>query len=297
MAKTKISKDSPKIRQNKENENEPEKRVKSEILRVPPLNTTKRPKIDTARLRSSATKHLQINKNNENLQVVITEKSDIPNLRPIVIDGSNIARSHGDQTGSFFSCKGIKIAVDFFKQRGHKWIKVLVPRYRHGQNNDICCPTTNAFILEDLEKNSHLTFTPSRFVQNQLVCSYDDRLIIKAAIFHKAIIVSNDNYRDLMGEDLAWKKYIESNLLQYSFVGDLFLVADDPMGRNGPSIDEFLSDDSDYSRQENSYEIFINKLKTNNQQESTKERSAYPSICAICDKEFPTRHGYKCNIL
>ena len=31
------------------------------------------------------------------------------------------------------------------------------------------------------------------------------------------------------------------SLLQYSFVGDLFLVADDPLGRDGPRLEQFLS--------------------------------------------------------
>ena len=37
------------------------------------------------------------------------------------------------------------------------------------------------------------------------------------------------------------KLFMKKSLLQYSFIGDLFLIADDPMGRRGPNIDEFLS--------------------------------------------------------
>lgn len=29
-------------------------------------------------------------------------------------------------------------------------------------------------------------------------------------------------------------------LLQYTFVGDLFMVPDDPLGRSGPHLDQFL---------------------------------------------------------
>lgn len=49
-------------------------------------------------------------------------------LRPIVIDGSNVAMSHGNK--EVFSCKGIKICVDWFKSRGHKEITVFVPKWR-----------------------------------------------------------------------------------------------------------------------------------------------------------------------
>merc|ERR1719189_78230 len=49
-------------------------------------------------------------------------------LLPIVIDGSNVAMSHGNKDR--FSCKGIKIAVEFFRKRGHKNISVFVPKWR-----------------------------------------------------------------------------------------------------------------------------------------------------------------------
>lgn len=49
-------------------------------------------------------------------------------LLPIVIDGSNVAMSHGNKDR--FSCKGIAIAVDFFRKRGHKNISVFVPTWR-----------------------------------------------------------------------------------------------------------------------------------------------------------------------
>lgn len=31
-----------------------------------------------------------------------------------------------------------------------------------------------------------------------------------------------------------------SSLLPFTFVGNLFMVPDDPLGRNGPMLDEFL---------------------------------------------------------
>ncbi|XP_011922029.1 PREDICTED: probable ribonuclease ZC3H12D isoform X2 [Cercocebus atys] len=49
-------------------------------------------------------------------------------LRPIVIDGSNVAMSHGNK--ETFSCRGIKLAVDWFRDRGHTYIKVFVPSWR-----------------------------------------------------------------------------------------------------------------------------------------------------------------------
>uniref|UniRef100_A0A673T7I5 Zinc finger CCCH-type containing 12D n=1 Tax=Suricata suricatta TaxID=37032 RepID=A0A673T7I5_SURSU len=49
-------------------------------------------------------------------------------FRPIVIDGSNVAMSHGNKEA--FSCRGIQLAVDWFRDRGHTYIKVFVPSWR-----------------------------------------------------------------------------------------------------------------------------------------------------------------------
>jgi ribonuclease ZC3H12 len=117
---------------------------------------------------------------------------------------------HGNQR--VFSCKGIKLAIEHFARRGHTEIKALVPRFRRGSShNDV--PSTQPEILDELEKNNYLTYTPSRYVNNKLICPYDDRFILKAAIHHNAIIISNDNFRDLMQENNEWKLHIEKKFV------------------------------------------------------------------------------------
>ena len=100
------------------------------------------------------------------------------------------------------------MAVEHFVKRGHKYIKALVPRFRRGCS-DLDCPTLNPEILDDLENAGHLTYTPSRYVQNKLILPYDDRFILKAAVHYNGIIVSNDNYRDLWNENVEWKRHVE----------------------------------------------------------------------------------------
>ncbi|XP_060719123.1 probable ribonuclease ZC3H12B isoform X2 [Tachysurus vachellii] len=159
------------------------------------------------------------------------------NLRPIVIDGSNVAMSHGNK--EVFSCLGIQLAVDWFLERGHKDITVFVPAWRKEQSRPDA-PITDQEILRKLEKEKILVFTPSRRVQGRRVVCYDDRFIVKLACDSDGIIVSNDNYRDLQNEKPEWKKFIEERLLMYSFVNDKFMPPDDPLGRHGPSLENFL---------------------------------------------------------
>ncbi|KAG5264704.1 hypothetical protein AALO_G00257100 [Alosa alosa] len=158
-------------------------------------------------------------------------------LKPIIIDGSNVAMSHGNK--EVFSCLGIQLAVNFFLDRGHTDITVFVPLWRREQPRpDV--PITDQHILRELEKRKILVFTPSRRVAGKRVVCYDDRFIVKLAYESDGIIVSNDTYRDLQGEKPEWKLFIEGRLLMYSFVNDRFMVPDDPLGRRGPTLENFL---------------------------------------------------------
>ncbi|MFT7802937.1 putative ribonuclease ZC3H12D [Arapaima gigas] len=158
-------------------------------------------------------------------------------LRPVVIDGSNVAMSHGNK--QVFSCRGLQLAVNWFWDRGHRDITIFVPLWRKEQPR-LESPITDQHILYDLEKNNILVFTPSRCVKGKRVVCYDDRYIVKLAYDSDGIIVSNDNYRDLQIEKPQWKKFIEERLLMYTFANDKFMPPDDPLGRNGPTIDDFL---------------------------------------------------------
>uniref|UniRef100_A0A3Q3AM01 RNase NYN domain-containing protein n=1 Tax=Kryptolebias marmoratus TaxID=37003 RepID=A0A3Q3AM01_KRYMA len=142
---------------------------------------------------------------------------DKDNFRPVVVDGSNVAMSHGNK--EVFSCQGIQLAVDWFLDRGHRDITVFVPAWRKEQSRPDAL-ITDQEILRRLEKDKILVFTPSRRVQGRRVVCYDDRFIVKLAYESDGIIVSNDNYRDLANEKPEWKKFIDERLLMYSFVND-----------------------------------------------------------------------------
>lgn len=165
------------------------------------------------------------------------DDDDGDNLRRIVIDGSNVAMQHGNR--EVFSCKGIKYAVDYFKQRGHRKIVVFVPLWRkESPRKD--APITDQEILMELEKERILVFTPARTIKGRRVACYDDRYILKVAHELDGIVVSNDNYRDLLNENEGFRKVVEERLLMYSFMEDKFMPPDDPLGRHGPSLDNFL---------------------------------------------------------
>ncbi|KAK0424766.1 hypothetical protein QR680_008839 [Steinernema hermaphroditum] len=160
-----------------------------------------------------------------------------PQLRSIVIDGSNIAMTHGRK--EVFSCRGIRDCVNFFRERGHSDIIVFVPQFRReAPRSD--CPITDQHILFELEAEQYLVFTPSRKINGRRIVCHDDRYILKTAEEKEAVIVSNDEYRDLIKEHPHYRRLVEERLLMYSFVDGKFMPPDDPLGRYGPKLDAFL---------------------------------------------------------
>lgn len=162
----------------------------------------------------------------------------VDKFRPVVIDGSNVAMSHGNK--EVFSCRGIELAVEWFRMRGHTEITVFVPLWRK-ETSRPDSKIKDQHILMNLEKEKVLVFTPARRIGGKRVVCYDDRFILKLAAETGGIVVSNDNYRDLLNEDPEYRKVVEERLLMYSFVNDRFMPPDDPLGRHGPSLDNFLS--------------------------------------------------------
>ncbi|XP_040824474.1 protein KHNYN [Ochotona curzoniae] len=157
-----------------------------------------------------------------------------PGLRHIVIDGSNVAMVHGLQ--HYFSSRGIAIAVQYFWDRGHRDITVFVPQWRFSKDSKV----RESHFLQKLYSLSLLSLTPSRVMDGKRISSYDDRFMVKLAEETDGIIVSNDQFRDLAEESDKWMAIIRERLLPFTFVGNLFMVPDDPLGRNGPTLDEFL---------------------------------------------------------
>ncbi|XP_071973258.1 NEDD4-binding protein 1 isoform X2 [Engystomops pustulosus] len=163
-------------------------------------------------------------------------------LRHIIIDGSNVAMSHGLQR--FFSCRGIAIAVEYFWRKGHRKITVFVPQWRTKRDPNI----TEQHFLQQLEELGILSFTPSRTVLGSRIAAHDDRFLLHLAEKTGGIIVTNDNLREFVVESPAWTKIIKERLLQYTFAGDIFMIPDDPLGRHGPKLDVFLSSQPDHRR-------------------------------------------------
>ena len=95
------------------------------------------------------------------------------------------------------------------------------------------------------------------------------------------MIVSNDQFRDLMQENPDWKKVIEQRLLQFAFVSDYFMPPDDPLGKSGPTLDQFLCKDH-------------KDLSSTSKKSALSERLNDPSGKPICPHLGNCTFGKKC---
>ena len=157
-------------------------------------------------------------------------------LRPIVIDGSNVAMLHG--LNKVFSTKGVQIVVDYFRQRGHTDIVAFVPEFRKRARL-----LSQPAIFERLESEGVLVYTPSRQVDGRRITPYDDNYILDRAAKTGGIVVTRDNFRDLKAEaqcNLERQEVIKKRILMPTFVKDDLMFSDDPMGRDGPSLERLL---------------------------------------------------------
>ena len=143
--------------------------------------------------------------------------------------------TRGGAAAPKFSAEGISICVDYFRKRGHKEIIVFVPAFRSKKSR-----SDKPEILERLNREGILKYTPCKQIDGRAHNSYDDRFVVQCAALMKAIIVSNDNYRDLLQEDCTLKNVIDNRVLKYVWVGNTLMFPPDPLGKNGPSLEQFL---------------------------------------------------------
>ncbi|XP_065180196.1 probable ribonuclease ZC3H12B [Sycon ciliatum] len=158
-------------------------------------------------------------------------------LRPIIIDGSNVAMNYSD--GKYFACNALKICVRYFQKLGHEEIFCLVPEWRKEKSRPEG-KIEDQHVLDDLYAEGILKYTTSRRLKGKRIVPYDDRYIVRLATKTKGVIVSRDRFRDLVDERKQWRTTIEKRLLQFVWAGGIFMPDLDPLGRGGPKLKEFL---------------------------------------------------------
>lgn len=166
--------------------------------------------------------------------------SDYSPLRAVVIDGNNVAREHG-RLKKVFSSRGIQIAVNYFKQRGHTEIVVYVPQWRPFGDRAVP-PTEDGDLLIALHDEGLLEYTPSRKnpLTGRVEAAYDDWYIVNAAHLKDGVIISNDQFRDVILQHPEFAETVATKTVPFNFLGDTLILPPDPRGRFNPSLEAML---------------------------------------------------------
>lgn len=143
------------------------------------------------------------------------------------------------------------------------------------------CHTADESILSYLNDLDTLVKTPSD-------CN-DDLFVIEAARLNNGVIVSNDLFRDETRYNNELERFIHANRLPYVFVDDLFIPAQDPRGRSGPTLSEFLKDGRDQHNK-------LSRTKSNQRY----QRAAFPksnqSRCLQSTRSLPMEQNHTTSV-
>mmetsp|Transcript_20154 Transcript_20154/g.33962 ORF Transcript_20154/g.33962 Transcript_20154/m.33962 type:complete len:1454 (+) Transcript_20154:116-4477(+) len=160
----------------------------------------------------------------------LNKSGDIP---LIVVDAPNVAMRHG--LNAKFSCRGIQLALNFFRSAGHDVIAFLPDYYLNFERvgelrrlarlniGDVRAAQLpdDIEVLQQLVQQGFVIGTPSQ--------DYDDSYCITYAQKRGGYIISNDMYRDhvkrIESKELREeaRKWVKSHVISYTFVGDEFL--------------------------------------------------------------------------
>ena len=164
-------------------------------------------------------------------------------LRPILIDGMNVATDYGNLStrnrfrSKTFDAIALKKAYDYFtKKLNHDEVTIVLPPRAHLESNTEF-RKLNLHVLDDLLDDDpySIKFCNQRRVgtQGNYIRCHDDLMLfdIEKNCSPGAIIVSKDNFKREwdMGDDNT-KKVIEERVLPFNFHRGQFFCDREPMG-------------------------------------------------------------------
>jgi len=187
------------------------------------------------------------NENNQEFRkeyMKTTEEEIVSEYRKIVIDGLNICHEYSKHlnravfnpaTGVKFSVEGLNIVYEYLKKRGYKDEKIIIIMKKIPQRF-----TYEREIIQNLEDKNMLYYVPSRRSGHSYIQSDDDLFLLKTAKILDAIVLSNDQFQKEKKSHPEYSDVIEKFVIQPRFISGKLILPDDPLGKNGPKLEEFL---------------------------------------------------------
>ncbi|KXJ78082.1 hypothetical protein RP20_CCG005701 [Aedes albopictus] len=151
-----------------------------------------------------------------------TTPSPVENLperhQTVLVDACNVGHAYPNQRG--FSAEGVRLALQHFFNSGLEAYAML-PRFylKPGKSSDWT-------ILDMLYKNGRLITTPCKeFPMAIRGAAYDDRFMLDIATKFACVVVSNDQYRDIMHERPGWLECVRERRRGFQWNNDAFILS------------------------------------------------------------------------
>ena len=159
-------------------------------------------------------------------------------FRPVVIDGCNVAFNYG--RNEQFDAKGLLRCYEYFQKKGFEDRDIIIIVKHIPRLSDM-----DKAIIGELEKIGVLVHCPARLAGNESIRSDDDLFILETAYTKEGFVLSRDRYRQYWDHHVKYRPLIRDRLIQPTFVHDDLILPQDPLGRGGPTLDQFLRFDHD----------------------------------------------------
>jgi hypothetical protein len=85
-----------------------------------------------------------------------------------------------------------------------------------------------------------LHYCPSRYAGDVLIKSNDDLFLLKTATELEGVVLSTDRFRDYWDLYPEYQTVIMNRLIQPTFIKDQLILPLDPLGDQGPELDQVL---------------------------------------------------------
>lgn len=156
-------------------------------------------------------------------------------FRPLIIDGSSMGFAYGNHDR--FVGEGIRVAFDCFKTLGYEDENIIIilkhipQHYKSGHDQAI---------IDYYHKKGILHYCPSRYAGDVLIKSNDDLFMLKTASELEGVILSHDRFREYWELYPEYRDVLMYRLIQPTFIKDQLILPLDPLGLQGPELDQVL---------------------------------------------------------
>ena len=160
-------------------------------------------------------------------------------LRPIIIDGLNIARKYGNylrKNNKFWEAKGLKLCYEYFVNKWNYEDKKISIVWKYVNEEYV----NDKEILEEFKEKRIIVEASSRKLDGQRLQLDDDTLALDIALDTDGIIISFDTFRNHFDNSTTYRTVIKEQVIEPTFDHAEVRFHPKPFGDKGPSLKRLL---------------------------------------------------------